>query len=114
MNKKALEEGLEANLQFEKRGGVLPVIVQEYYSNKVLMLAYTNREAFKRVYTNRLVLLPDNLKKEIRLNEVSSGCYVRVIRIEVDYNQDTLIYLVEEGSKGTKESIIKQQGDRMQ
>jgi phosphoribosyl-AMP cyclohydrolase len=34
-------------LDFEKCGGILPVVVQEYGSGKVLTLAYVNREALE-------------------------------------------------------------------
>ncbi|MEM2673702.1 MAG: phosphoribosyl-AMP cyclohydrolase, partial [Candidatus Bathyarchaeia archaeon] len=35
-------------LDFEKRGGILPVVVQEYGSGRVLTLAYANREAIEK------------------------------------------------------------------
>lgn len=37
------EETTDLCLQFEKRNGLLPVIIQEATSRQVLMLAYTNK-----------------------------------------------------------------------
>ena len=42
-----LEESLNMTPQFEKRGGILPVIVQEYSSGQILMLGYANKKAFE-------------------------------------------------------------------
>ena len=41
-----LEETEKLQLQFEKRGGLLPVAVQESTTGRVLMLASVNQEAF--------------------------------------------------------------------
>ena len=43
-----LEEGLTLNPQFEKRGGLLPVAVQESSTGQLLMLASVNKEAFEK------------------------------------------------------------------
>ena len=47
INKKQLEEGLELIIQFEKRGGLVPAVAQDYLTGKILMLAYVNKEAFE-------------------------------------------------------------------
>ena len=46
--KNHLEEGLTLNPQFSKRGGILPVAVQETSTGQILMLASVNEEAFKK------------------------------------------------------------------
>src|SRR3989338_8130769 len=40
-----LENGLELIIQFDKRGGLVPVVVQDAASMQILMLAYANKEA---------------------------------------------------------------------
>jgi len=96
----SLEEGLELKLQFEKRGGIIPVIVQDYYSLRVLMLAYINEEALERTWNNRLATFYSTSKKQIWTKGLTSGDYLRVMRIEVDCDQDAVIYYVAKMGKG--------------
>jgi hypothetical protein len=42
-----LEETTKTELQFEKRGGLLPVAVQETQTGQLLMMASVNQEAFE-------------------------------------------------------------------
>ena len=43
------------NLDFAKQGGLIPAIVQDADTNKVLMLGYMNEEAFKKTQESGLV-----------------------------------------------------------
>ena len=45
--KRRREEGLELLLDYEKSGGLIPVVVQDCQTKEVLMLGYTSREAFE-------------------------------------------------------------------
>lgn len=38
-------------LDFEKGNGLIPVVVQDFKSNTILMLAYANKEAFEKTLT---------------------------------------------------------------
>tara|TARA_Y100000589_G_scaffold318816_1_gene346688 strand:+ start:1006 stop:1191 length:186 start_codon:yes stop_codon:yes gene_type:complete len=49
-----LEERTKLNLQFDKRGGLLPVAVQETSTGQLLMLASVNEEALKRTLETKL------------------------------------------------------------
>ena len=43
-----LEETDQLHLQFDKRGGLLPVAVQEFSTGQILMLASVNKAAFDK------------------------------------------------------------------
>ena len=45
MDNKNLEEGLEPMIQFDKRGGFVPVVTQHYNTKEILIVAYVNKEA---------------------------------------------------------------------
>ena len=43
------------NLDFEKQGGLIPAIIQDAVTNKVLMLGYMNKESLdKTIETNKV------------------------------------------------------------
>ena len=51
MNAKSIQE-----INFVKRNGLIPVIVQDRNTKDILMLAYANREALDWYYKNRKCL----------------------------------------------------------
>ena len=53
-SKNILEEGLQLTPQFSKRGGILPVAVQETLTGQILMLASVNEEAFNQTIETKL------------------------------------------------------------
>ena len=50
-------------LDFEKMGGLIPAIVQDYNTNKVLMLGFMNEEAYEETKTTgKVTILQPNEK----------------------------------------------------
>ncbi|MDX2480258.1 MAG: phosphoribosyl-AMP cyclohydrolase, partial [Desulfuromusa sp.] len=47
MDKKILEEGNQVCIDFEKRGGLIPAVVQDVKDGRILMLAYVNQLAYE-------------------------------------------------------------------
>jgi phosphoribosyl-AMP cyclohydrolase len=100
MDEKLLEEGLELSPQFEKRGGLLPVIVQDYWTKEVLMLAYANEEAFDRTLNTRYATFWSTSKDELWTKGEESGDKLMVRDILTDCDQDALVYIVYKQGKG--------------
>lgn len=89
-----LEEGTELLLQFKKRGGLLPVAVQEQESGQLLMLASINEEALlKTIETGRATFWSTS-RNELWTKGQSSGDFLSVITILVDCDQDALVFKV--------------------
>lgn len=83
-------------LAFEKGGGLLPAIVQDYESGQVLMLAYVNRQAWEKTLATGKAHYWSRSRNKIWLKGESSG-HVQLIReIYVDCDLDTVIYKVEQ------------------
>jgi len=82
------------HLDFKKRGGLLPVIVQESQSLKVLMLGYTNREALDETLSTGLATFFSTSRNELWTKGKTSGDYLAVDEIRVDCDEDALIYFV--------------------
>lgn len=73
-------------LDFEKQGGLIPAIAQDWQSGEVLMLAYMNRESFEEtVRTGRACYFSRSRNKLWRKGEESGNVQlVREIRIDCD------------------------------
>jgi phosphoribosyl-AMP cyclohydrolase len=83
------------DLNFSKCNGLIPVIVQDYKSLKVLTLAYVNREAIqKTIDTGYAHFFRRSFKKVMKKGE-TSGNIQRIKDILVDCDRDSILYLVE-------------------
>lgn len=100
MSKIELEEGLNLSLQFEKRGGLLPVAVQEYSTGQILMLASVNEEAFEKTVRSGKATFWSTSRNELWTKGETSGDYLDMVNILVDCDQDALVYQVILAGKG--------------
>ena len=100
MSNQELEEGNNINLDFEKRGGLITVVVQEAGNGRVLMLAYANREAFEETVRSGMATFWSTSRKELWKKGATSGDYLKVIDIYVDCDQDAVVYCVEPQGQG--------------
>jgi phosphoribosyl-AMP cyclohydrolase len=89
-----------AEIDFEKSGGVVPVIAQDYASGKVLMVAYMNREAFdETVRTGHACYFSRSRNRLWRKGE-ESGNFQVVREMRTDCDQDTILLRVEQHGDG--------------
>lgn len=89
-----LEESQELHLQFEKRGGLLPVAVQETSTGQLLMLATVNAEAFEITIKTRKATFYSTSRNEIWTKGLTSGNTLKIDNILIDCDQDALVYQV--------------------
>ena len=79
---------------FDKGGGLLPVVAQDAQTGQVLMLAYMNREAFQEtVSTGRAVYYSRSRNRLWRKGE-ESGHVQQVQAIYIDCDADTILLKV--------------------
>lgn len=90
----ALEEGAQFSPQFDKRGGLLPVAVQETSSGQLLMLASINKEALDQTMKTRLATFWSTSRKKLWVKGETSGDFLTVDHILVDCDQDAFVYQV--------------------
>ena len=86
----------EETLDFGKMGGLLPAIVQDAASGKVLMLAFMNREAWERTLATGEAHYYSRTRNQIWHKGESSGHVQRVKEIWLDCDQDTVLLKVEQ------------------
>jgi phosphoribosyl-AMP cyclohydrolase len=89
-----LEEGLALLPQFSKRGGMLPVAVQESSTGQILMLATVNEEALRKTLRTQLATFWSTSRSALWTKGETSGNQLKIDRILIDCDQDALVYQV--------------------
>lgn len=115
MDKKSInkiEEGTELRLQFEKRNGLLPVVVQESSSGEILMIASVNGDALNQTIKTGKATFWSTSRKKLWVKGESSGNTLYLDHILVDCDQDALIYKVTLDGDGACHTTNKQGSPR--
>lgn len=94
------------NIDFNKMGnGLVPAIIQDYRTQKVLMLGYMNEAAYLKTKEEKKVTFYSRTKERLWTKGESSSNFLMVEKILLDCDQDTLlIYVTPQGPtchKGT-------------
>jgi phosphoribosyl-ATP pyrophosphohydrolase/phosphoribosyl-AMP cyclohydrolase len=84
------ESGFE-QLAWNKGAGLLPAIVQDADSGRVLMLGYMNAEALEQTRALGKVTFYSRSKQRLWTKGESSGHWLQLVGIEVDCDRDTLL-----------------------
>ena len=75
--------------------GLIPAIVVDAISKKVLTLAYMNKESLKITMEKNLTCFYSRSRKELWLKGETSGNYQHVVSITADCDNDALVVMVE-------------------
>jgi len=78
-------------LDFNKGNGLVPVVIQDSVSLKVLMLGYMNEKALTKTKTEGLVTFYSRSRNELWTKGATSGNYLHVKEIFEDCDNDTLL-----------------------
>lgn len=76
--------------------GLIPVIVQEYLTNEVLMLAYMNKEAIEKTIKEKVACYFSRSRNELWKKGETSGNYQYVKSFFYDCDKDTILLKVEQ------------------
>lgn len=80
-----------SRLDWAKGDGLLPVVVQDAATLRVLMLGYMNAEALQATRDSGKVTFYSRSKQRLWTKGESSGHYLQVVAVRVDCDQDTLL-----------------------
>ena len=80
-----------STMDWNKGEGILPAIIQDAKTEQVLMLGYMNAESLTKTYETGLVTFYSRSKKTLWTKGETSGNTLRLISIESDCDQDTLL-----------------------
>jgi len=90
------QEEILKKLDYAKLGGLLPVIVQDAESGKMLMLAYTNEEALRKTLSTGYAHYWSRSRNKLWLKGETSGHTQKIRAIMVDCDYDALLFIVEQ------------------
>ena len=82
------------NLDFAKMGGLVPAIIQDAETEKVLMLGFMNEEAYQKTMDSGRVTFFSRTKKRLWTKGEESGNFLNVVDMKVDCDNDTLLIRV--------------------
>lgn len=83
---------IDANtLRFDKLGGILPCIVQDSRTNKVLMLGFMNKEALLKTQSEKKVTFYSRSKQRLWTKGETSGHTLELVDLKADCDSDTLL-----------------------
>lgn len=88
-------------LNFDKGSGLLPAIVQESGSGKVLMLGFMNAEAFRQTLETGYVTFFSRSRNKLWVKGESSGHRLKVGEVRVDCDTDAVLIVAEQSGPGT-------------
>ena len=83
-------------LDFEKCGGLIPTIVQEFNTGEVLMLAFMNEEAWQETIKTGRATYWSRTRQELWVKGKTSGHVQLVKEIRIDCDNDTVLLKVEQ------------------
>ena len=83
------------SIDWKKVDGLVPVIVQDVHSLRVLMLGYANQEALQKTLDSGLVTFFSRTKQRLWQKGETSGHVLQVRDIKLDCDRDTLLILAE-------------------
>jgi phosphoribosyl-ATP pyrophosphohydrolase/phosphoribosyl-AMP cyclohydrolase len=79
------------NIDFEKMNGLVPAIVQDALTNKVLMLGFMNEEAYQKTLETKKVTFFSRSRSMLWTKGETSGNFLNLVEISADCDSDTLL-----------------------
>jgi phosphoribosyl-ATP pyrophosphohydrolase/phosphoribosyl-AMP cyclohydrolase len=81
----------DMKIDFEKMGGLVPAIIQDAQTSKVLMLGYMNEEAYNKTMETKLVTFFSRSKQRLWTKGEESGNFLKLVSIASDCDNDALL-----------------------
>jgi len=79
---------------FDKMDGLVPAIIQDNNTQKVLMLGFMNQEAYEKTLATGKVTFFSRTKQRLWTKGETSGNFLEVVSIKSDCDNDTLLVQV--------------------
>ncbi|OOR98753.1 bifunctional phosphoribosyl-AMP cyclohydrolase/phosphoribosyl-ATP diphosphatase [Haemophilus paracuniculus] len=86
---------MQTKINWQKVGGLLPVIVQNYQTCEVLMLGYMNEEALAKTLSEQRVTFYSRTKERLWTKGETSGNFLKVVEMSLDCDNDSLLILAD-------------------
>lgn len=87
MNKREIIDAVD----FEKGEGLVPTVVQDAGTGKVLMLGYMNKASLEKTFEEKRVCFYSRSRQELWTKGETSGNFLHVADVLIDCDSDTLL-----------------------
>lgn len=81
-------------VDFDKAGGLVPAVIQDAQTSKVLMLGYMNEEALKQTLETEKVTFFSRSKSRLWVKGESSKSFLNLVSLHLDCDNDSLLVKV--------------------
>ena len=81
-------------LNWDKNAGLIPAVIEDAVSGRVLMLAYMNREALQKTLETKRVTFFSRSKGRLWTKGETSGNFLNLVDLAADCDKDTLLVTV--------------------
>lgn len=82
---------MKMDIDFDKMNGLVPAIIQDDRTLKVLMLGFMNEEAYRKTLASGKVTFYSRSRKCLWTKGETSGNFLNVVSVESDCDNDTLL-----------------------
>ncbi|NRA91433.1 MAG: bifunctional phosphoribosyl-AMP cyclohydrolase/phosphoribosyl-ATP diphosphatase HisIE [Psychroserpens sp.] len=82
------------DIDYTKHNGLVPAIIQDVKTNKVLMLGYMNEKAYQKTINTKLVTFFSRSKQRLWTKGEESGNVLELIDLKLDCDRDALLVKV--------------------
>lgn len=79
----------------KNKNGLIPAVIQDFETNKVLMLGYMNLEAYEKTLLTNKVTFFSRSKNRLWTKGEESAHFLNVIEMKIDCDNDTLLIQVQ-------------------
>jgi len=88
------------DLDFGKLDGLLPAVIQDHATGRVLMVGFMNEDAFKKTLETGHATFYSRTRNKLWTKGETSGHTILVKQIRTDCDRDTLVILAEARGPG--------------
>jgi phosphoribosyl-ATP pyrophosphohydrolase/phosphoribosyl-AMP cyclohydrolase len=81
-------------MDFSKLNGLIPAVIQDLVTNEVLMVGFMNQEALDRTIESGFATFFSRTRDALWMKGETSGNRLKVERVLVDCDDDTLLVMV--------------------
>lgn len=82
------------DIDFSKQDGLVPCVIQDAATNRVLMLGFMNAEAVQKTIHDKKVTFFSRTKQRLWVKGETSGNFLNLIDMKLDCDRDTLLVKV--------------------
>jgi phosphoribosyl-ATP pyrophosphohydrolase/phosphoribosyl-AMP cyclohydrolase len=82
---------MKQSIDFSKLDGLVPCVVQDSVTSRVLMVGFMNKEAYEKTLSEKRVTFFSRTKQRLWTKGETSGNYLELVDILIDCDEDTLL-----------------------